>query len=94
MNDAVVDGVVDVDVDVDADVDVDVGVDVVGLTASEASDKAETLSSCGGKPAYKGHCSPLCMEAKISLRAASSSSEDESKGFVHEDCSSNLVQRA
>jgi hypothetical protein len=53
VSDAMVDGVVDVDVDVD--VDADVGVDVVGLTASEESDKAETLSSCGGKPAYRGH---------------------------------------
>ena len=90
MNDAMVDGVVDVDVDVD--VDADVGVDVVGLTASEESGKAETLLDFGGKPACKYHCSPSSREAKISLRAVSSSSEDESKGLAHEDCSSNLVQ--
>lgn len=94
MSDAMVGDVVDVDVDVgvDADFDADVGVDVVGLTASEESGEAETSSDFGGKPACKYHCSPSSREAKISLRAVSSSSGNESKGLAHEDCSSNLVQ--
>lgn len=94
MSEGVVDADVDADVDtnVDVDVDADVDVNVVGLTASEESDEAEILFDCEGKPAYRYHCSPLSIEAKCSFRAASRSKVVESKGSVHEDCSSNLVQ--
>ena len=92
ISEGVVDADADVDADVEVDVDADVDVNVVGLTASEDSDKVVILSDCEGKPAYRYHCSPLSIEAKCSFRAASRSKVVGSKGSVHEDCSSNLVQ--